>query len=57
MMLAFTQNQQDGASQYIMAQNQMATQGQRKLLEQQAAEIQAGTAKVLAAQDAMVESM
>jgi hypothetical protein len=62
MMLAFTQSRLDGESQLnLLAQNQahinfMAHQ-QKELLEQQAATIQAGTEKVLAAQNAMIESM
>jgi hypothetical protein len=62
MMLAFTQSRQEGESQLnLLAQNQahlnfMAHQ-QKELLEQQRATIQAGTEKVLAAQNAMMESM
>jgi hypothetical protein len=62
MMLAFTQNQHDGNSQFnIITQNQMhismMAQQQKELLEQQAAVIQAGTDKVLAAQNEMIEHL
>ena len=62
MMLAFTQSRQDGESQLnLMAQNHAhisyVAQQQKELLEQQAATIQAGTDKVLAAQNAMILAM
>jgi hypothetical protein len=61
MMLAFTQSR-DGESQLNhMAQNHahinFMAQQQKELLEQQAATIQAGTEKVLAAQEAMLRVM
>jgi hypothetical protein len=62
MMLAFTQNQLDGNSQFnIMTQNQMhismMAQQQKELLKRQAAAIQEGTDKVLAAQNEMIEHL
>jgi hypothetical protein len=62
MMLAFTQNQLDGNNQLnIMTQNQMhismMAQQQKELLERQAAAIQEGTDKVLAAQQEMIEHL
>jgi hypothetical protein len=62
MMLAFTQSRQDGESQLnLMAQNHahinFMAQQQKELLKQQAATIQAGTEKVLAAQEAMLRLM
>ena len=62
MMLAFTQNQLDGNSQFnIMTQNQMhismMAQQQKELMELQAAAIQEGTDKVLAAQQEMIEHL
>ncbi len=62
MMLAFTQNQLHGNNQLnIMTQNQMhismMAQQQKELLERQAAAIQEGTYKVLAAQQEMIEHL
>jgi hypothetical protein len=60
MMLAFTQNQLDGINQLnIMTHSQMhismMAQQQKELLERQAAAIQEGMDKVLAAQNEMIE--
>ena len=62
MMLAFTQNQLDGNNQLnIMTQNQMhismMAQQQKELMERQAAAIQEGTDKVLAAQNEVIEHL
>jgi hypothetical protein len=62
MMLAFTQNQHEGNNQYnIMAQSQLhiniMAQQQKELLGKQAAAIQEGTDKVLAAQNALILGM